>query len=421
MKTSFFSNTGNLSRAFPSLLLASLLATTPSNAAPPTPPPTPIIEYIDTSFENASPVWYEFDHDNIVNVHLKYDHERSSPNRAAGHFHFRVQATKGQKVTLEFKNLDNIWNGRFGSVARELKQVVVSEDGKYWSAVPTETLEKKRTRVTLNMTSDALFVARVEPYRLSDLNRFLDEIKSHPLIKINTIGKTFQGRDLEIIRLGNEKAPHHVFLRARSHPWETAGNWVVEGLVRRLLKDDPEAKKFLANYCVSILPMTNKDGVERGGTRFSVGGKDLNRQWDKPADPTYAPENVALERWLEAEIQAGRRPILALDFHNDGNGQIHLSRPEGKVGEEYLARMEIFEQCLRDHTWFTEGSSKPSFRNPGSFGEGLFERYGITAAILEFNCNYIAGLKQPALGKHWFKFGEDFAKALDAYLAVTAK
>ena len=72
------------------------------------------IEFIDTGFENASPIWYETAPDSTTLVYLLYDHERASPNRAAGHFHFRLHARPGSVVTLEFKNLDNVWNGRPG-------------------------------------------------------------------------------------------------------------------------------------------------------------------------------------------------------------------------------------------------------------------------------------------------------------------
>ena len=376
------------------------------------------LEFIDTSFENASPLWYEFAADGAVMVNLIYDHERNSPNRAAGHFHFRIQAPKGRKLTLEFKNLDNVWNGKPGSVAKEVKQVVTSLDGKVWTPVRTESPEPNRVRLKLEMPAEALFIARAEPYRLSDLIDFISEIRSNQFVKIEPIGKTVQGRELEIIRVGRAEALNRVFLRARAHPWEPAGNWVVEGLVRRLLKGDAEAEKCLARYSVCIMPMANKDGVERGGTRFNLGGWDLNRKWDQPADPRFAPENAALENWLAVEIQAGRRPDLALDFHNDGSGMLHLSRPEGTDGEKLLARMLTFENCLREHTWFVEGSTKPTFRNPGSFGEGLFTRFGIDAAILEFNCNDIAGLKEPALGKHWVTFGEELTMAFEAYFAA---
>jgi hypothetical protein len=96
------------------------------------PPSAPPLEFIDTSFENASPLWYEFAPDGSVQVFLLYDHERSSPNRAAGHIHFRLQAKTGSKITLEFRNLENVWNSKPGSVARELKTMVVSQDGRTW-------------------------------------------------------------------------------------------------------------------------------------------------------------------------------------------------------------------------------------------------------------------------------------------------
>jgi hypothetical protein len=376
------------------------------------------LEFIDTSFENASPLWYEYADDGTVRVHLNYDHERNSPNRAAGHFHFRLQAPAGTKLKLELLNLDNVWNGKPGSVAREILQVVVSRNGRDWTPVPTESPAPGRVTVALTLPADALYVARAEPYRLSDLQRFLTEIRRDPRVSLETVGKTVQGRELEMLRVGRDDAPRRVFLRARAHPWEPAGNWVVEGLVRRLLSE--QGRGFLERYSVCILPMANKDGVERGGTRFNLMGKDLNRNWDKPADPKFAPENAALERWLAAEIAAGRKPDLALDFHNDGSGRLHLSRPEGPEGEKHVQRMALFEQCLRRHTWFTEGSTQPSFRNPGSLGEGFFTRFGIDAAILEFHCNVVAGLKEPALGRHWVTFGQGLTEALDAYFRDVA-
>lgn len=377
--------------------------------------PREAFAFIDTSFENASPLWYERANDGSIHVHLLYDHERASPNRAAGHFHFQLHARKGSNLTLEFRNLDNVWNGQRGSVARELKAAVISQDGRTWKSVPLDTLPEDRVQLKIQMPADTLFIARVEPYRLSDLERLLASIRGHPLVRITTIGKTVQDRDLEIVELGKAAAPHRVFVRARAHPWEAGGNWVVEGLIERLLRGDDEARECLERYSVCILPMANKDGVANGRTRFNLRGKDLNRNWDQPADPINCPENAALEKWLEGRIKAGTAPDLALELHNDGSGRLHISRPPVPELNEHLERMALLEKLLRRHTWFTEGSTAPAFRNSGTLGDGWLERYRIDAVVHEFNCNWIAGVNDYPNADRWRNYGQNLARVLFDY------
>lgn len=375
-------------------------------------------EFINTGFENASPLWYQFASDGTIEVNLLYDHERSSPNRAAGHIHFQIQAKTGSNLTLEFKNLDNVWNSQPGSVARELKIVQVSPDGRNWKPVPLESLPGDRVRLHLVMPGPSLYVAREQPYRLSDLERLLASIRKNPLVAITPIGKTVEGRPLEIVRLGNPKAPYRVFLRTRAHPWEAGGNWVLEGFIKRLLRHDNDAKRYLERYCVYLLPLANKDGIARGRTRFNLQGKDLNRDWDKPADRELCPENYALEKWLEGMIKVHQAPHLALELHNDGGGLLHISRPSVPNLERHLQRMAVFEQLLRKHTWFTEGTTKGSFRNSGTLGDGWLERYGIDAAVHEFNCNWIAGLNDYPSAQHWETYGEELATVFYEYFGA---
>ena len=374
------------------------------------------LKFIDTSFENASPLYYEVDVDGNINVFLVYDHERCSPNRAAGHWHFRLQARQGSKQTILFNNLLNVWNGRQSSIAKLGRRFTchVSTDGKNWTAKELKVLPDLRSKLTVEMETGSLFIARTEPYRLSDLDRLLTSIKDHPLVDVTWIGKTVEGRSLEIVRVGNEAAPYRLFLRARAHAFEAGGNWVVQGLIRRLLKDDAEARKYLRRYCVYILPMANKDSVARGRTRFNSMGWDLNRKWDEPADPHLAPENHALEVWLRRMVDTGRRPHLAIDFHNDSGGNIHVSRPK-PANPQYLANMELYEALLRKHTWFTEGSTGQNFHNPGTIGEGLLSRYGIHACIHELNVEWIRGLDDFPSGEHWELLGKQLCEVYFEY------
>jgi hypothetical protein len=83
--------------------------------------------------------------------------------------------------------------------------------------------------------------------------------------------------------------------------------------------------------------------------------------------------------------------------------------------------MKRFEELLKKHTWFREGSTGGTFRNPGSIGEGLLERYGIDAVILELNCDWIAGLQKPPEGKDWELLGRQMLRAFAEYFDPALK
>lgn len=413
---------------FVALSLAVLLTSTPSYAQQEKPTERPAnpnrvpdvktdLHYIDTGFENGSPLWYEVEEGNLVKIHLPYDHERDAPNRANLHFHFKLHANPGSKLTLEFDHLDNVWNRQKSSVSGELKLAVVSTDGKTWEPIRMEQLkEENKSRLVVEMPGPVLAVCRVEPYLFSHLDQMLEKIRRHPDTDIKIIGNTVEGRPLEIVRIGKESAPYRVFLRARAHPWESGGNWVIQGLVDKLLSDDETAKKALKSYCVFMLPMANKDGVARGRSRFNLRGRDLNRNWDEPADRELAPENFVLEKWLEGQITAGKKPHLALELHNDGNGRLHINRPMSAEGERHYDRMKILEELLRAHTWFREGTSI-SPGGGGTLGAGWLTRYGIDGAVHEFNCNWLEGAQDFPSAKHWKDYGSNLVTVFDQWFA----
>jgi hypothetical protein len=353
--------------------------------------------------------------DGVVHIGLLYDHERASPNRAAGHWHFQLHAPAGSELALSLEHFDNIWNGRFGSPLSERTNCYASSDGSNWTSFPVRKTEDNRLEFTVRMERDTLTLARLEPYRLSDLDRFLAEIESHSSVEIASIGRTVEGRPLEIVRVGDPGAPINVLIRARSHPWEPGGNWVAEGLIRSLLEESDENRRYLDRYCLYVLPMADKDGVVRGRTRFNVLGMDLNRGWERPASPDLAPENHALETWLDAMTGRGTRFQLAMDLHNDNSGRLHLSQSEARQ-EAHAENMKRLESLLYKYTWFTEGRKEPQPGSPWTFGEGLLARYGIDACILELNCDWIAGLQKPPFGTDWMRFGRQLREVFFQYL-----
>ncbi len=68
-------------------------------------------------------------------------------------------------------------------------------------------------KVPVHMETDSLYIARVEPYRISDLNRLLADIKDKQEVEIIPIGHTVENRPLEIIRVGKKEARHRILIR----------------------------------------------------------------------------------------------------------------------------------------------------------------------------------------------------------------
>ena len=258
--------------------------------------------------------------------------------------------------------------------------------------MPTDSLPGNRVQLRVEMPAPKLYVARIEPYRLSDLDRLLESIREEPRVQITPIGKTAGGRELEIIRIGNAG---RAVSRVRARPGASMG--IGQQLGRAgadrsgCSKDDDEARRFLRVYSVYILPMANKDGVARGGTRFNLRGKDLNRNWDKPADPELSPENAALEQWLERHDR-GRAAAAPRDRAAQRRQRPAAHQPAAGAAARSSSRADgDLRRAAARKTWFTEGSTNAAFRNSGTLGDGWLQRYGIDAVVHEFNCNWIEG------------------------------
>ncbi len=369
------------------------------------------LTYINCFIENGSSVNWDLANDSTVNIYLTYDYERNSLNRAYDHWHFLLEAQKGTDITLVFHNFSEIYNGKLIPFDTWIMDCITSPDDRKWEHVPVEWIEGERMKVKIHMESDSLYIARVEPYRVSDLKKLVSGINENDQVRITPIGNTVEGRELQVIQVGKDNSPHRIFIRARAHAWEAGGNWVVEGIIKKLLDNSEESKKCLNNYTVYILPMANMDGVVRGISRFNLNGMDLNRNLTESADPLLTPENAAMEKWLEGMIAKGLKPDLAIDFHNDSNGPLFFSSA-GKEKKDYVENMNVLEQLLRRDTWFSEGTS---FFGTTSFEEGLMSRYSIDALVFELNAHWIKSQDKKPLSEDWLRLGSQLCNVLDAY------
>ena len=369
--------------------------------------PSPL--YINTSFENGSPMnWEERDDGTLVFEPL-FDYERGFRNRQLTHWHFSLRGTKGQTVRLRIPPKENIYGGKRVNAFAPRIGNQMSADGVSWTPVVFEQGEDRSIEATVTLPADEVVIARIEPYTTKHLAGFLARLGEHPLAKIKIIGRTVEGRPLEMITLSSGRAKRSALIRARAHPWEAGGNWFIEGLAARALSDPA----VLDAMDLCILPMAAKDGVVRGQTRFNANGFDLNRGFvkDYVFNEHNAPENLALMKWLERRQRERALPFFAMDLHDDDWGKLHVGDMDKDKG--YAKRMTVLDELMREHSYYTEGLAAGA--GAATFGAGLRDIFSIDSVVYELNSNWLAGARAVPDSKIWKTFGAQFADVLARY------
>ncbi|MDP5008511.1 MAG: carboxypeptidase family protein, partial [Glaciimonas sp.] len=97
-------------------------------------------------------------------------------------------------------------------------------------------------------------------------------------------GSTVDGRDLNLMVIGNPVAKKKIWVIARQHPGETMAEWFVEGMVDALLdRANPISTRLLQEAVFYVVPNMNPDGSVRGNLRTNAAGANLNREWMTPS------------------------------------------------------------------------------------------------------------------------------------------
>jgi len=378
------------------------------------------IDFIDYYFENGSPLLWKIENDTLC-VSLLPDYQRETLNRQTDHWYFRIVAEKGTRIRMKIeKMVPDVYNGRPATDWWNYKTGIpcyISNDNSSWKPYRTTTLPGKEIFLEFVMDSDEVYLARLPVYTTSDLKSLISGVENKKGIKIIEIGRTLENRPLEIIRLGTPDAKIQVLIRARAHPWEAGGNWVIEGLIDEFIKKNN--KVLSDNFCFSILPMANIDGVVRGMTRFNTAGMDLNRNWDKAPDSLLCPENYAFDAYINGLISQGLKPVLIIDLHNDDKGDIHLAKHDRK-DVQFKNDMKRFERLLRKYTSFSE-EFRYSWNDDGqeavmSIENGILQRYGLESFVYELNANWISGLTIIPSADNWKETGKGLFNALYDFL-----
>jgi murein tripeptide amidase MpaA len=74
-----------------------------------------------------------------------------------------------------------------------------------------------------------------------------------------------------------------IFLSCRVHPGESPASFVLDGIMKFLIKQNEQAKILLEKFVFKIVPQLNPDGVYRGYWRLDTLAQNLNRFYSNPS------------------------------------------------------------------------------------------------------------------------------------------
>jgi murein tripeptide amidase MpaA len=222
-------------------------------------------------------------------------------------FYFRLQGARDQDATIRILNAGEAtyadgWDGY---------RAVASYDRENWFRVETE-FDGKVMTIKHTPETDSVYYAYFEPYSWERHLALLGSVEQSDLVRVEDLGSTLDGRDLNLVVVGNPDAEKKVWIIARQHPGESMAEWLVEGTLNALLDpSNPHARRILEKAVLYIVPNMNPDGSVRGNLRTNAAGANLNREWMSPS--LEASPEVYFVKNKIAEVGCD----LFLDIHGD--------------------------------------------------------------------------------------------------------
>ena len=222
-------------------------------------------------------------------------------------FYFRLQGARGEACTMRLLNASQAIFAR----GWENYLAVASYDRKSWFRVPT-SYDGHALTITHTPERDSVYYAYFEPYSWERHLDLLARAEDSTLARVQDIGSTIEGRDMNLVVVGDPDAAKKVWVIARQHPGETMSEWFVEGMLDALLDAaDSIARNVLRHAVFYIVPNMNPDGAVRGNLRTNAAGANLNREWMEPS-AVRSPEVLAVYNKIH---ETGCD--LFLDIHGD--------------------------------------------------------------------------------------------------------
>lgn len=199
----------------------------------------------------------------------------------------------------------------------------LSFDGKNWNNVDsinyltdTASIAKGKSpkfcTISLSINPDTLWIAAQEIITSTDINNWSENLTKKPFVSTSEIGKSKEGRPIQLLQIGNCESKKLILVLSRQHPPEVTGWLAMKYFVETLCDENELADSFRNEYNIFVVPCVNSDGVDNGHWRHNAGGVDLNRDWED----FNQPETESVRKFMQSKIIDGGKFYFSIDFHS---------------------------------------------------------------------------------------------------------
>src|SRR6476469_1491245 len=183
-------------------------------------------------------------------------------------FYFRLQGAQGEPCTIRLLNAGQSAYPK----GWEDYNAMASYDRINWFRVPT-SFDGQVLTIEHTPAMDSVYYAYFEPYSWERHLELLDRAQLSEHVRMLDLGSTVDGRDLNVLVVGDPQAAKKVWVIARQHPGETMAEWFVEGMLDALTDaSNPLAAKLREQAVFYIVPNMNPDGAALGNLRTNAAG-----------------------------------------------------------------------------------------------------------------------------------------------------
>jgi murein tripeptide amidase MpaA len=335
-------------------------------------------------------------------------------------FHFRLTGAKDQLCALNIEGAD----GAAYTGGWENYQAVASYDHKNWFRV--STVYKNGTLTIQHVPeTDSVYYAYFAPYSYDRHQELVSSAAQHDRVRLEVFGESCDGRDLDLLTIGEAgETKKKVWIIARQHPGESMAEWLVEGMLNRLLDNDDALSRDLLNKCVFyVVPNVNPDGSIRGHLRCNAKGQNLNRDWANPtlekSPEIYHLRNKMDQLGLDLNLDAHGDEALPYNFIACFEGIADLNQYNLDTAYVFARELEKANPDFQNEVGYPK--SAPKTANLGMSTNQIASRYDAVAMTLEMPFKDTVDSPNPETGWSPERSKKLGVSCLDALAAVVER